>query len=95
MMDKDKNFSSEKSIDDKIKYEKIIAKDINTPGPTFEEVIIYSMDTNGAIDLRKLQSLEGRFGYNGGKGCDVLEGPCSCGAWHTKISANASEKKYI
>jgi len=52
-------------------------------------------DTNGVIansmrdsssgpvlSLAAMQTHEGRFGYNGGQGCDVLEGPCSCGAWH-------------
>ncbi len=24
------------------------------------------------------------LGTNGGAKCDVLEGPCACGAWHTK-----------
>jgi hypothetical protein len=38
----------------------------------------------GAIDLRKIEQEEGRYGYNGGRGCDVGigGGPCSCGAWH-------------
>lgn len=22
------------------------------------------------------------FGYNGGRRCDVVSGPCACGAWH-------------
>ncbi len=37
---------------------------------------------NGAYDLRDLESLEGRYGHNGNNKCDVLSGPCSCGAWH-------------
>lgn len=37
---------------------------------------------NGAIDSLVWQAHEGIQGRNGGKGCDVLEGPCSCGAWH-------------
>jgi len=24
------------------------------------------------------------YGYNGGQGCDNMEGPCSCGAWHSR-----------
>jgi hypothetical protein len=40
--------------------------------------------TKGGIDLRKIENQEGRYGYNGGRGCDVGPGggPCSCGAWH-------------
>lgn len=51
-------------------------------GPGFDDVISYSMTKDGAIDLSRMQELEGRFGYNGGRGCDVPEGPCACGAWH-------------
>jgi hypothetical protein len=52
-------------------------------GPTFEDVISGSIDpVTGAIDLQKIEKLEGRFGTNGGRGCDVASGPCSCGAWH-------------
>ena len=36
------------------------------------------------IDLKKLEEREGDYGYNGGIGCDMLDGPCSCGAWHAK-----------
>jgi hypothetical protein len=35
-----------------------------------------------ALSLKELQSRAGRFGYNGGQGCDTVDGPCSCGAWH-------------
>jgi len=35
-----------------------------------------------AIDLMELEKHEGDYGYNGGIGCDVRDGPCSCGAWH-------------
>ena len=51
-------------------------------GSRFEDVVAYAMTTEGYIDLQKLERLEGRFGYNGGRGCDVLTGLCSCGAWH-------------
>ena len=50
-------------------------------GADFKEVMEY-IKVDGAYDLRKLQELEGRYGYNGGKPCDVLRGPCSCGGWH-------------
>ena len=26
------------------------------------------------------------YGFNGGTPCDNLDGPCSCGAWHTPDS---------
>ena len=46
------------------------------------KTISQAMTEDGVLDLRKLQEIEGLYGYNGGQGCDVLEGPCSCGAWH-------------
>lgn len=58
-------------------------KELSKIGPTFDDVMNYAMkDKDGVIDLLKIGKLEGRFGSNGGRGCDVLEGPCSCGAWH-------------
>lgn len=51
-------------------------------GPDFKDAIAHAMTRDDAIDLSRLDELEGRYGYNGGRGCDVLEGPCSCGAWH-------------
>ena len=51
-------------------------------GDDFASVVRYSATPEGAIDLSKMQELEGRYGYNGGQPCDVLRGPCSCGAWH-------------
>ncbi len=51
-------------------------------GDDFASVVRYAATPEGAIDLSKMQELEGRFGYNGGQPCDVLRGPCSCGAWH-------------
>jgi hypothetical protein len=38
----------------------------------------------GTIDVRKMEQQEGKYGSNGGRGCDVGigGGPCSCGAWH-------------
>ena len=51
-------------------------------GPDFSDVLAHATTPDGAIDLRKMEALEGRFGSNGGVGCDVRSGPCSCGAWH-------------
>lgn len=51
-------------------------------GPTLNDVVAHAMTPTGAIDLAKMQELEGRYGSNGGRGCDVARGPCSCGAWH-------------
>ncbi len=53
-----------------------------TVGERFEDVFAHALTDDGSLDLRKIQELEGRFGYNGGKGCDTRDGPCSCGAWH-------------
>jgi len=50
-------------------------------GPTFDDLLAHVTD-DGVVDLAAMQQFEGRYGYNGGRGCDVLEGPCSCGAWH-------------
>ena len=52
-------------------------------GPSFTQVIDYSFKKDRSIlDMRDMDELEARFGYNGGSPCDVLEGPCSCGAYH-------------
>jgi hypothetical protein len=51
-------------------------------GSSFEDVIAHATTEGGAIDLRRIEELEGRCGTNGGRGCDVTSGPCSCGAWH-------------
>lgn len=63
-------------------------------GPTHNDVTSASMrltdDGRAAIDMQVMQSFEGRYGSNGGKGCDVAEGPCSCGAWH-----DVSENKQL
>ncbi len=41
-------------------------------------------DGGRALDISLLQahSDASAVGYNGGTACDVLDGPCSCGAWH-------------
>ncbi len=53
-------------------------------GPNFSDVIHAATTGDGAIDLRKIDELEGRFSHLPGKGprCDVMGGPCACGAWH-------------
>ncbi|OHB14706.1 MAG: hypothetical protein A2431_00135 [Candidatus Zambryskibacteria bacterium RIFOXYC1_FULL_39_10] len=52
-----------------------------TVGHDFASVLNFATTREG-VDLSKIEELEGRFGYNGSRGCDVLRGPCSCGAWH-------------
>ena len=51
-------------------------------GPDFQDVVAYATTPEGYVDLSKMEKLEGRFGSNAGRGCDVRSGPCSCGAWH-------------
>lgn len=40
-------------------------------GPNYSDVVAHATTPDGAIDLLKIQELEGRFGSNGGVGCDV------------------------
>ena len=42
---------------------------------------------------KEIRALKGKpteadlaYGFNGGTPCDNLDGPCSCGAWHTPDS---------
>jgi hypothetical protein len=52
-------------------------------GPSFENVLNYCFDTfRKVINSKRFEELEERFGYNGKRGCDTADGPCSCGAWH-------------
>jgi hypothetical protein len=51
-------------------------------GGSFQDVLAHATTQEGAVDLAKLDRLEGRCGHNGNRGCDVTSGPCSCGAWH-------------
>ncbi len=39
---------------------------------------------DGVIDSRLMEAHEEcvNLGTNGGRRCDVVSGPCSCGAWH-------------
>ncbi len=46
------------------------------------DVINHSLNQKGELSISKMKELEGKFGRNGSHKCDVLEGPCSCGAWH-------------
>jgi len=48
--------------------------------PTFQELVKKATDRKtGTIDGL---ALGGGFLTRLGNGCDVREGPCSCGAWH-------------
>lgn len=40
--------------------------------------------TEDGIDLSIMQAHEtyAAVGRNGGRACDVISGPCACGAWH-------------
>ncbi len=56
-------------------------------GSRFDDVIGASLEINDQgrpqISLAKMDSFEGRYGYSGTNiGCDVLDGPCSCGVYH-------------
>jgi hypothetical protein len=53
-------------------------------GNSFEDIVAHATDPDGAIDLRKIEALEGRFSHLPGhsRRCDVLSGPCACGAFH-------------
>ncbi|KKM88898.1 hypothetical protein LCGC14_1254050 [marine sediment metagenome] len=39
---------------------------------------------NGALDTQLVDAHEtyASVGMNGGRRCDVVTGPCACGAWH-------------
>ena len=39
---------------------------------------------DGVLDLRLLEAHQtyASLGTNGGRRCDVVKGPCACGAWH-------------
>lgn len=50
-------------------------------GPGFSDVSRAQIK-DGVRDPMRTRHLEGRYGTNGGRGCDVLRGPCSCGAFH-------------
>lgn len=48
---------------------------------------LYQCSTiDGALDPQLLDA-HGKYinlGTNGGRQCDTVEGPCACGAWHTR-----------
>ena len=66
----------------------ILGKDGEKPVErTFTELLqgatVHSPTGEVAIDIRRIDSLEGSCGRNrSGRGCDVTSGACSCGAWH-------------
>jgi len=53
-------------------------------GSDFRQVVNYATDKDGVVDLAKIDSFEGRYSHLPGRNrrCDVLHGPCACGAWH-------------
>ncbi|MBU3924090.1 MAG: hypothetical protein KJ592_04180 [Nanoarchaeota archaeon] len=53
-------------------------------GPTFDDVMFYARTFDGAIDDGRLGELSGRYFHSQGNVCDVEEGYCSCGAYHTE-----------
>lgn len=55
---------------------------VPTESRSFEQLTSQTVNEDGAIDLGKIDAFEGSCGSNGGRGCDVTSGPCSCGAWH-------------
>jgi len=46
------------------------------------EGLVRCCTTGVGIDSRLMEAHEKFCSVNGGKRCDVTEGPCSCGAWH-------------
>jgi len=55
-----------------------------TVGPELNDIVGYATDSDGYVDLAKMQELEGRYSHLPGRNrrCDVLKGPCACGASH-------------
>mgnify|MGYP000009180288 CR=1 FL=1 len=52
--------------------------------PSFRGLVRSATCEDGSISSIRFQLNEGLFGHNGGQPCDVLDGPCSCGAMHRK-----------
>jgi len=52
-------------------------------GSSFGAVLAHA-STPAGIDPRKIDELQGRYEGRAGytRRCDVLGGPCACGAWH-------------
>ena len=48
---------------------------------TFEDLQRCCFD-DGALDMQLMEAHAQGMGTNGGRRCDVSNGPCSCGAWH-------------
>ncbi len=76
-----------KGIDKIEEFAKMVLGEVEPNEPkkikrSFKQLVANATDKKGAIDSRKIEAAEGSCGSNGGRGCDVTEGPCSCGAWH-------------
>ncbi len=52
-------------------------------GTRFEDIVDYATDELG-VDSGKIDEMEGRYAHLPGRSrrCDVMSGPCACGAWH-------------
>lgn len=48
---------------------------------TYRE-LINCCKLGGVIDVILMEAHVGLAGKNNGLSCDVVEGPCGCGAWH-------------
>ena len=70
-----------------VRDRQLILKDIKTNPQnhkhSFKELMICCL-IGDAIDaqLMEAHSANDPFGRNGGIACDVMSGPCACGAWH-------------
>ncbi|MEK6833290.1 MAG: hypothetical protein AABY32_04530 [Nanoarchaeota archaeon] len=62
----------------RIKEEVLRQISIEEIGPSSENVVNYSLNEKKQIDIRRIEYLEGRFGWR----CDVVSGKCSCGLSH-------------
>lgn len=59
-----------------------IKKNPNNHMHTFDELTLCCM-VDGAFDCMLMEAHSDiGIGDNGGVRCDVVKGPCACGAWH-------------
>ena len=49
----------------------------------YNDVIELGLQPDGTVMLHMLDEAPA-VAINGGHKCDVIDGPCSCGAWHSK-----------